>query len=182
MTSDPSAPNSSGPNPSAQSKALKNKAHKNKADPNKASPRSAARLAAVQALYQIEQSNDPVIKVIADFRAHRLGHSIEDEAYIKADSALFGDLVAGTAQRLTEIDTLLTAHLASGWSLDRLDSVIRQALRVGAYELLARPDTPTAVILNEYVDVAKAFAQNAEARFVNGILDKLAHTLNRFPL
>jgi transcription antitermination protein NusB len=143
------------------------------------SPRSAARLAAVQALYQIESSGDPVAKVIVDFRNHRLGREVEGDLYVKADEALFTDLVDGAIQRLAEIDAKLAEHLASGWSLDRLDSVIRQILRAGAYELIARPDTPTPVVITEYVDVAKAFAAAQEASFVNGVLDKLARTLGR---
>lgn len=140
--------------------------------------RSAARLAAVQALYQMEQNpgSDPV-RVAAEFRAHRLGQEVEGEHYTRADAALFDDVVTGAAGRRAEIDGLLVARLDAGWPLDRLDSVLRAILRAGAWELLARPDIPTAVIIDEYVDVAHAFFEGQEPRFANGVLDRLARGL-----
>ena len=136
--------------------------------------RSAARLAAVQALYQQEMEGTPTPRLIHEFHAHRLGATIGDVTYADAEESFFDDLVSGTSARLTEIDELITARLAKGWSLARLDKPMKALLRVGAYELLARVDVPVATVLTEYVDVAKAFYDKRETGFVNGLLDALA--------
>ena len=136
--------------------------------------RSAARLAAVQALYQQEMEGIATSRLIHEFHAHRLGATIEDVTYADAEESFFDDLVRGTASRQQEIDELITARLAEGWSLARLDKPMKAILRVGAYELLARPDVPVATVISEYVDVAKAFYDKRESGFVNGLLDALA--------
>ena len=136
--------------------------------------RSAARLAAVQALYQQEMEGTPTSRLIHEFHAHRLGATIEDVTYADAEESFFDDLVSGTSARLTEIDELISARLAEGWTLARLDKPMKALLRVGAYELLARVDVPVATVLTEYVDVAKAFYDKRETGFVNGLLDALA--------
>lgn len=143
------------------------------------SARSASRLAAVQALYQLEMGPDSVPKVLKEFHDHRFGLEIEGSHYIQADGAFFDDLVSGVVARREEIDRLIGQNLAEGWSLERLDRPLRQILRAGLYELLARPDVPTAVIITEYVDVAHAFQDAKEASFVNGLLDKAARTMGR---
>ena len=140
----------------------------------RSTPRSAARLAAVQALYQQEMEGTPTTRLIHEFHAHRLGATIEDVTYADAEESFFDDLVRGTASRQQEIDELITARLAEGWSLARLDKPMKAILRVGAYELLARPDVPVATVISEYVDVAKAFYDKRESGFVNGLLDALA--------
>jgi N utilization substance protein B len=136
--------------------------------------RSAARLAAVQALYHQEMEGTPTTRLIHEFHAHRLGATIEDVTYADAEESFFDDLVGGTAARRDEIDELITAKLAEGWSLARLDKPMKALLRVGAYELLARRDVPVATVISEYVDVAKAFYDKRESGFVNGLLDALA--------
>jgi N utilization substance protein B len=136
--------------------------------------RSAARLAAVQALYQQEMEGTPTNRLIHEFHAHRLGATIGDVTYVDAEESFFDDLVSGTSARLTEIDELIAARLAKGWSLARLDKPMKALLRVGAYELLARADVPVATVISEYVDVAKAFYDKRESGFVNGLLDALA--------
>ena len=136
--------------------------------------RSAARLAAVQALYQQEMEGTPTTRLIHEFHAHRLGATIGDVTYVEAEESFFDDLVSGTSARLTEIDELIAARLAQGWSLARLDKPMKALLRVGAYELLARADVPVATVISEYVDVAKAFYDKRETGFVNGLLDALA--------
>lgn len=133
--------------------------------------RSAARLAAVQALYQRQMEATALPKLLDEFHQHRLGKEIEDEHYAEAEVEFFDDLVTGVDARGEEIDALLSARLADGWTLARLDKTMLQVLRCGAYELLARADVPTAAAINEYVDVAKAFFDDREAKFVNGILD-----------
>jgi N utilization substance protein B len=140
----------------------------------RSTPRSAARLAAVQALYQQEMEGIPTTRLIHEFHAHRLGATIEDVTYVEAEESFFDDLVSGTAARLAEIDELITARLAEGWSLARLDKPMKAILRVGAYELLARADVPVASVISEYVDVAHAFYDKRETGFVNGLLDALA--------
>ena len=141
---------------------------------NRSTSRSAARLAAVQALYQQEMEGTPTPRLIHEFHAHRLGATIGDVTYADAEESFFDDLVSGTSARLAEIDELITARLAKGWSLARLDKPMKALLRVGAYELLARVDVPVATVLTEYVDVAKAFYDKRETGFVNGLLDALA--------
>ncbi len=136
--------------------------------------RSAARLAAVQALYQQEMEGTPTSHLIHEFHAHRLGATIGDVTYVEAEESFFDDLVGGTAARQAEIDELISARLADGWTLARLDKPMKALLRVGAYELLARPDVPVASVISEYVDVAHAFYDKRETGFVNGLLDALA--------
>jgi len=136
--------------------------------------RSAARLAAVQALYQHHMEGTALAKLLDEFHQHRLGREIEDEQYAAADVAFFDDVVSGAINRRDEIDALLAERLAAGWSLGRLDKTMLQILRAGAYELLARPDVPVGTAISEYVDVAHAFFDEREAKFVNGLLDAVA--------
>lgn len=145
----------------------------------RARSRSAARLAATQALYQHEMEGTPIPKLLNEFHQHRLGATIEDIQYADAEVAFFDDLVKGVDARRVEIDAAITERLASGWSLERLDRPMRQILRVGAYELIARPDVPTATVISEYVDVADAFYDKKEKGFVNGVLDGVAKAVRR---
>jgi N utilization substance protein B len=142
--------------------------------PRTGNARSAARLAAVQALYQREMSGAAVPLLLSEFHRHRLGAEIEGEQFRDADVDFFNDVVSGVDARQNEIDQLVAEHLAEGWTLDRLDRPMRQIVRAGAYELIARADIPTAAIINEYVDVAHAFYEEREAKFVNGLLDAVA--------
>lgn len=141
--------------------------------------RSAARLASVQALYQMQMEGTALARLLDEFHQHRLGQAIEDEQYADADVDFFDDLVSGVSARKDEIDGLLTARLAEGWTLARLDKTMLQILRSGTYELLARPDITRATAISEYVDVAKAFFDDREAKFVNGVLDAVARDLKR---
>ncbi|PTQ13072.1 transcription antitermination factor NusB [Sphingomonas oleivorans] len=136
--------------------------------------RSAARLAAVQALYQQEMEGTKLPILLDEFHRHRLGATIEDVEYAQAEIDFFDDLVKGVDARRAEIDAAISARLASGWSLERLDKPMRQILRAGTYELIARIDVPTATVISEYVDVADAFYAKREKGFVNGLLDGVA--------
>ena len=136
--------------------------------------RSAARLAAVQALYQMEMEGTPLAKLLHEFHEHRLGATIEDETYEEAEQDFFDDIVSGADARRAEIDALIAERLAEGWSMERLDRPMRAILRAGAYELVARPDVPVASVISEYVDVAHAFYDRRETGFVNGLLDAIA--------
>ena len=136
--------------------------------------RSAARLAAVQALYQQEMEGTPIARLLHEFHEHRLGATIEDATYVEAEQSFFDDVVAGVDARRGEIDEVVAAKLAEGWSLDRLDRPMRAILRAGTYELIARKDVPVASVISEYVDVAHAFSDKRESGFVNGLLDAVA--------
>lgn len=136
--------------------------------------RSVARLAAVQALYQIDLTAASCEQVIAEFRSHRLDEIRGKDA---ADAEFFSELVGGVVSRRAEIDSLLAPLLAEGWTLERLEKVLRAILRAGAFEILARGDVPAAVIIDEYVRVAHAFFSEREPGVVNGILDRLARSV-----
>lgn len=140
-----------------------------------ASARSAARLAAVQALYQIDMTPEALpAQVVDEFAAHRLGKELEGDLYAEADRDMFKDLVTGVCSRLEEIDGALAPRLSEDWPIHRLEKLMAAILHAGVYELIARPDVPTKVIINEYLDVAHAFYAGSEPRFVNGVLDKIA--------
>ena len=140
----------------------------------KTQARSAARLAAVQALYQLEMEDTALHLLLDEFHQHRLGAEIEDVEYAQADVAFFDDVVKGAVARRDEIDALLSSKLADGWSLPRLDRTMIQILRAGTYELLARKDVAVGTAISEYLDVAHAFFDAREAKFVNGLLDAVA--------
>ncbi|ALH81370.1 transcription antitermination factor NusB [Sphingopyxis macrogoltabida] len=143
----------------------------------RAQSRSAARLAAVQALYQHEMEATPVAKLIHEFHQHRIGAIIEDAEYADADLSFFDDIVKGALARLPEVDAAITARLASGWTMERLDRTMKAILRAGTYELIARGDVPIGAVVSEYVDVAKAFFDTREAGFANGLLDAIGKSV-----
>jgi transcription antitermination protein NusB len=136
--------------------------------------RAAARLAAVQALYQREMEGTSIPALLHEFHQHRLGAIIEDVEYAEADIGFFDDIVTGADARREEIDALIAGKLSADWTLDRLDKPMRQILRAGTYELLARKDVPTGAVISEYLDVTDAFYDRREKGFVNGILDNIA--------
>lgn len=139
--------------------------------------RSAARLAAVQALYQQAMEATPLANLLDEFHRHRLGATIEDMEFVDAETAFFDDIVGGVMARGPEIDAHLSAKLADGWRLERLDKTMLQLLRAGVYELIARPDVATGTVINEYLDVAHAFFDAREAKFANGVLDAVARAV-----
>lgn len=141
--------------------------------------RSAARLAAVQALYQMEMEGTALRPLLHEFHQHRLGATIDGVEFADAEVAFFDDLVSGVDARRGEIDGLVSAKLAKGWSLERLDRPMRQILRAGTYELIARADVPVGSVISEYVDVAHAFYDKRETAFVNGLLDAVAKDVRR---
>lgn len=139
--------------------------------------RAAARLAAVQALYQHDMEGTEIAPLLDEFHRHRLGAEIEDVQFAAADKVHFDDVVKGTIARIGEIDATLSAKLAEGWKLERLDKTMLQLLRAGTYELMARSDITTGTAISEYVDVAHAFFEEREAKFVNGVLDAVAKSV-----
>jgi N utilization substance protein B len=133
--------------------------------------RHAARLAAVQAIYQMEQTSLEAEAVIDEFREHRFAETGLDTV---PDTEFFADLVRGVPNRQKEIDRAIARYLAADWKFARIDSILRAILRAGSYELIARADVPAKVVIDEYLDITHAFFQGDEAGFVNAALDKLA--------
>ena len=141
---------------------------------NRIQPRSVARLAAVQALYQMEVSGAGVDSVIREFSEHRFDRDVEGEQLAAADETFFAELAKGVVTNQAKVDQGIVKRLASGWRLERLDATARAVLRSGAFELMFRPDVPTEVVINEYVEIAKSFFEGPESGFINGALDAIA--------
>ncbi|MGH1558302.1 transcription antitermination factor NusB [Caulobacter segnis] len=141
---------------------------------NRIQPRSVARLAAVQALYQMEVSGAGVDSVIREFSEHRFDRDVEGEQLAAADETFFAELAKGVVTNQAKVDQGIVKRLASGWRLERLDATARAVLRAGAFELMYRPDVPTEVVINEYVEIAKSFFEGPESGFINGALDAIA--------
>jgi N utilization substance protein B len=136
-------------------------------------PRSQARLAAVQALYQMDLAATDVANVIHEFVTSRFGAAAEDQTVADADADLFSRLVKGVVEHQMTIDPPLDAQLAAGWRLNRIDAILRAILRAAMFEFAHAPDVPARVIISEYVDIAKAFFEADEPKVVNAVLDKL---------
>jgi N utilization substance protein B len=143
-------------------------------DPRKANRRGAARLAAVQALYQMDIAGAGLNDIFAEFESHWLGSEVEGEKYLPAEAAFFRDVVSGVVRDQAKLDPLVDDALAKGWPLKRIDAIIRAVMRAGAYELEHRKDVPARVVVTEYVDVANAFVDREETGMVNAVLDQLA--------
>ena len=139
--------------------------------------RSAARLAAVQALYQIEMSGTATETVIGEFLDHRLKEEVDGVRLDDADRRMLRELVAGIAREAAMLDDMLSAVLEDDWPVERLETLLRLVLRAGAFELCERPDIPPRVVITEYVDLAAAFFGGKEPGMVNGVLDRLARSL-----
>lgn len=140
--------------------------------------RSIARLAAVQALYQLQLN--PGLgpeSVIGEFVHHRLGREIDGDVYGEADGKLFADIVRGVWGERERLDETLAAALSEEWPLARLDMILRLILEAGAYEMVHRPDIPPRVTMSEYIAIADAFFDGKEPGLANGVLDRLARTL-----
>jgi len=135
--------------------------------------RSVARLAAVQALYQMEAAGSGVEAVVAEFTDHRFDRDIEGEQLAEADEAYFGQIVRGAVARQVEIDRAIAGKLAQGWKLERIDATLRAIFRAGGYELLAA-SAPAEVVIDEYVEIAKSFFDGPEPGFVNAALDAMS--------
>lgn len=140
--------------------------------------RLTARLAAVQALYQMDSSGAGIDTVISDFRAHWIGADIDGDRFADADAGFFEDIVRGVVRLQMKIDPAIERRLISKWTLARLDATARAILRSGAYELVQHPATPAAVIMDQYVEIAKGFFDDGdEPKFINAALDGLARDL-----
>jgi N utilization substance protein B len=136
--------------------------------------RSAARLAAVQALYQMEMTGADWRAVVAEFDEHRLGAEIEGVRYRDADAAHFRVTVEAAVTNQATIDQLTDRALMRGWPLGRIDSILRALFRAAGAEITARPDIPARVVIGEYLDVAQAFfGAGKVSKFVNAVLDHM---------
>ena len=139
--------------------------------------RSAARLAAVQALYQMDLAATSLNDIVAEFERHWMGREVEGEQYLPAEAAFFREVVRGVVAEQRKLDPLIDAALVKGWPLKRIETVLRAILRAGAYELDHRRDVPARVVVSEYVDVAHAFVDADETGMVNAELDQLARQI-----
>ena len=136
--------------------------------------RSAARLAAVQALYQMELTGTGAEETAFEFVEHRFGRETETGTAGAVDEAFFRQVVGGVPDHQEEIDAAIADCLSADWRLSRIDSILRAILRAAGFELIAVKDVPAKVVIDEYVDVAHAFFSGDEPSFVNAALDKLA--------
>jgi len=142
-----------------------------------ANQRGAARLAAVQALYQMDLTGVSLDDVLEEFETHRLGGEIDGVEYRKADVLFFRDIVSGVVREQRVLDPQIDEALSVGWPLVRIDSTLRAILRAGSYELARRADVPVPVIITEYIDLARAFYEGDVPPMVNAVLDVLGRKL-----
>jgi transcription antitermination protein NusB len=143
-------------------------------DERKANRRGAARLAAVQALYQMDIAGTGLNDILAEFESHWIGREVEGAQYLPAEAAFFRDVVSGVVREQRRLDPMVDQVLAEGWPLKRIEAILRAVLRAGAYELGHRSDVPARVVVSEYVDVANAFVDKDETGMVNAVLDQIA--------
>jgi N utilization substance protein B len=136
--------------------------------------RRQARLAAVQALYQLELSGGSPEKMTEELKAGRLPMGELGPLDAEPDQGLFDAIVSATVQHQEGVDRTIAAYLTQGWRLERIDSVARAIMRAGLVELWAKRDTPTAVIVDEYVEIANAFFEGPEPGFINAVLEACA--------
>jgi N utilization substance protein B len=146
-------------------------------DGRKANRRGAARLAAVQALYQMDIAGTGSTEILAQFESHWIGREVEGNQYLPAEAAFFREVVNGVVREQRSLDPLIDAVLAATWPLKRIEAILRAVLRAGAFELGHRSDVPARVVVAEYVDVANAFVDREETGMVNAVLDQLARKL-----
>ena len=139
-----------------------------------ANQRGAARLAAVQALYQMDVGRQTLEDTLSQFNAYMLGREVEGEQYLPADADFFRQIVTGVIRSQLDIDPTIDKSLSNDWSVGRIDATLRAILRAAAFELLRRKDIPQGVVITEYVDIAKAFYEDDAPRLVNAVLDNIA--------
>ncbi len=139
--------------------------------------RANARLAAVQALYQMDVAGKGLNEILAEFETFWIGREVEGELYKPAEIDFFRDVLNGVLKDQRELDLQVDATLQEGWPLRRVEAVMRAVLRAGAYELKKRKDIPARVVITEYVDVAAAFLAKDEVGMTNAVLDALARKL-----
>lgn len=139
--------------------------------------RAGARLAAVQALYSMEQTGKSARETIRAFMEDKLGIGPNEEPVEEADPDLFKAIVNGVVDNQAAIDKAILKRLASGWKLTRLDATMRALLRAGAAEFIVHHHLSHAVIMDEYVSLAHDFFEESEAKFANAVLDNVGNDL-----
>lgn len=142
--------------------------------PGHATKRSAARLAAVQALYQMDMTGVSADAVIVQFLDPELRRQWSDSSMAEFDRGMFSQIVQGVSKQRDELIRIVGAALSADWTVERLEIILRRILEAGTYELTERTDVPPRVTITEYVDVAHAFYSGAEPGMVNGVLDKIS--------
>jgi N utilization substance protein B len=142
--------------------------------------RSAARLAAVQVLYEIAQTEKSAAEALAEFIQYRIGHEVDGEKFVAADVTLLTAIVRGADAERAEIDGLVETALRPPLERDRLELLLRMILVAGAWELLRNHEMPAAILLAEYVGIATAFYGGTEPQLMNGVLDRIARTLRPY--
>ena len=141
---------------------------------NKTQERSAARLYAVQALFQMEASDQTFDKVLVEFEDHRLGAVVDGDEYAEGDLKLFRQLVREAVNHQAQIDQMTDRALVAKWPLARIDPTLRALFRAAGAEFIT-DKTPVKVVISEFVDIARAFFPDGkEASFVNAVLDHIA--------
>ncbi len=137
--------------------------------------KSASRLYAVQALFQMEVSGQTVEAITGEFETHRFGATYEEGEFAEGNVDHFRAVVSEAVNWQASIDQLTDRALVAAWPIDRIDPVLRALFRAAGAEI-TRIDTPPKVAITEYVDVAKAFFPDGkEPKFVNAVLDHMAH-------
>lgn len=139
-----------------------------------ANQRGAARLAAVQALYQMDVGRQSLEDTLSQFSAHMLGREVEGEQYLPADADFFRQIVKGVLKSQLDIDPAIDKALTSDWPVGRIDATLRAILRAAAFELMRRRDIPAGVVITEYVDIARAFYEDEAPGLVHAVLDSIA--------
>ncbi|WP_116654366.1 transcription antitermination factor NusB [Pelagibacterium sediminicola] len=147
------------------------------ADPREirqANQRGSARLAAVQALYQMDIGQQSLEDTLSQFESFHLGREVEGEQYLPADADYFRHIVRGVVEQQLKLDPIIDSTLQGGWPMTRIDATLRALFRAAVFELTQRKDIPFKVVIREYVDVALAFYEDEVPGMVNGVLDAVA--------
>ena len=142
-----------------------------------ANKRGSARLAAVQAVYQMDITGGSITDIVEEYENLRIGKEVDGEEYLEADLGWFRGIVSGVVNEQKKLDPLIHQTLPSDWPLSRIDTLLRAILRCGAFELKNRQDVPAKVVISEYLEIAKSFFAEDEPRLVNGVLDRIARDL-----
>ena len=136
--------------------------------------KSAARFYVVQALFQMEAINQDLNEIKEEFENFRIGAELDGIKYNDADKRYFRKILDVAVKNQSQIDKLTDQALVKKWPISKIDPTIRALFRGGVAELLLEK-TPKNVVINEFVDIAKAFFPGGkETKFVNAILDHIS--------
>jgi N utilization substance protein B len=164
-----SSPSKPGPAPPAATR-------RRRSGPSAKARRTAARLAAVQVLYQVDLVGLSARAALGEFATHRVGKDLDGDTYVEPDMVLLNGIVEGIDARKADVDALIEASL-QGYTLERLELLLRAILRAGTFEILGHADVHPRVAINDYINVAHGFFSGREPTMVNGVLDRIARNL-----